>query len=253
VPNLFSLQKTIRFRLASEGLRRGKQREQRLSSIAGTKQRFPFLCFLWFEEVLTLPRYLAPDFTHYISERLEMIFSQREVTEGQTRKRNMKTRLTKTIMSSLNFTCALGCLVAAIAVGTSTAARAAADAQVCSVCSVDMLRGLYLWTFDGYTRLGGNLLPKAVLQGLQFNGDGTTYNTFGTVNIGGTLTIDATGGVGTYTVAADCTGTLSITGGPTFNMYVGPGGKEIWTTQTNVGSSDGTGLGVGTATRLPGR
>ena len=94
------------------------------------------------------------------------------------------------------------------------------------VCSVDRLRGLYVWTFDGYTRLGGNLVPKAVMQGLQFNGDGTTYNTFGTVNIGGTIIIDATGGVGIYTVAADCTGTLSITDGPTFNMYVGPGGKR---------------------------
>ena len=151
-------------------------------------------------------------------------------------------------MSSLSFTCALGCLVAAIAVGTSATGGPATDAQV---CSADRLTGLYVWTFDGYTRLGGNLLPKAVMQGLQFNGDGTTYNAFGTVNIGGTITIDATGGVGIYTVAADCTGTLSITNGPSFNIYVGPGGKEIWTTQTNVGSGDGTGLGVGTATRLP--
>jgi hypothetical protein len=39
----------------------------------------------------------------------------------------------------------------------------------------------------------------------RFNGDGTTFNPFGTVNIGGTVIIDATGGVGTYTVAADCT------------------------------------------------
>ena len=57
-----------------------------------------------------------------------------------------------------------------------------------------MLRGLYLWTFDGYTRFGGNLVPKAVMQGLRFNGDGTTFNPFGTVNIGGTIIIDATGG-----------------------------------------------------------
>jgi len=162
----------------------------------------------------------------------------------------MKTKLLKRITSHLLFACALASLVAAMAVSTPSAARAEAGAQV---CSVNRLQGLYLWTFDGYTRLGGNLLPKAVLQGLQFNGDGTTYNTFGTVNIGGTLTIDATGGVGTYTVAADCTGTLSITGGPTFNIYVGPGGKVIWTTQTNVGSDDGTGLSVGTATLLPGR
>ena len=85
-------------------------------------------------------------------------------------------------------------LVAATALGTSATAGAAADGQV---CSVHMLRGFYLWTFDGYANLGGNLVPKAVLQGTRFNGDGTTINTFGTVNIGGTIIIDATGGVGT--------------------------------------------------------
>jgi hypothetical protein len=161
----------------------------------------------------------------------------------------MKTKLTKIIMSSLAFTCALICLVAVIAAGTSGTAGAAADGQA---CSVHMLKGLYLWTFDGYANLpGGNLVPKAVMQGLQFNGDGTTFNTFGTVNIGGTIIIDATGGVGTYTVAADCTGTISITNGPSFNMYVGPGAQKVWTNQ--IVGAGATGLGVGTATRLPGR
>ena len=159
----------------------------------------------------------------------------------------MKTKLTKMIMSSLAFACALVCLAATMAPGTSATARAEADRH----CSAGMLRGLYLWTFDGYTDLGGGLVPKAVMQGLQFNGDGTTYNTFGTVNIGGTIIIDATGGVGTYTVAPDCTGTLSITDGPSFNMYVGPGAQQIWITQ--VVGAGATGLGVGTATRLPGR
>ena len=64
------------------------------------------------------------------------------------------------------------------------------------------------------------------MQGLRFNGDGTTLNTFGTVNIGGTIIFDVTGAVGTYTVAPDCTGTLSPSpGAPTFNMYVGTGCK----------------------------
>ena len=119
-------------------------------------------------------------------------------------------------MSCLAVACAAVCLAAAMALETSANARAAPDTQV---WKVDRLHGLYMWTFDGYTRLGGNLLPKAVMQGLQFNGDGTS-KPFGTVNIGGTIIIDATGGVGTYTVAADCTGTLSITGGPSFNMYM---------------------------------
>ena len=160
----------------------------------------------------------------------------------------MKVKLIKDIMSSLLFACALVSLVAAMALGTSATAGAAADGQV---CSVHMLRGLYLWTFDGYANLGGNLVPKAVMQGTRFNGDGTTINAFGTVNIGGTIIIDATGGVGTYTVAADCTGTLSIIDGPSFNMYIGPGAQKLWITQ--IVGAGATGLGVGTATLLPGR
>ena len=160
----------------------------------------------------------------------------------------MKTKLTKMIMSSLALGCASVCLAAAMAVGTSATAQSAPDARA---CSVGMLRGLYLWTFDGYANFGGNLVPKAVMQGTRFNGDGTTINAFGTVNIGGTIIIDATGGVGTYTVAADCTGTLSITDGPSFNMYAGPGAQTLWITQ--IVGAGATGLGVGTATRLPGR
>ncbi len=161
----------------------------------------------------------------------------------------MKTKLVKSITSYLLFGCALVSLVAALALGTSTTARAADDAQV---CSVHMLRGSYIWTFEAYSNFGGTLVPTAVMQGLRFNGDGTTLNTFGTVNIGGTIIVDVTGAVGTYTVAADCTGTLSITGGPNFNIYVGPGAQKVWTTEIAGGDVTG-GLGVGTATRLPGR
>ena len=160
----------------------------------------------------------------------------------------MKTKLMKMIVTSLAFGCALVCFVATIAPGTSTTSQAAADA---SVCSAGTLKGLYLWTFDGYQNVAGNLLPKAIMQGTRFNGDGTLINAFGTVNIGGFIIIDATGGVGTYTVAPDCTGTISITDGPSFNIYVGPGGQQLWTTQTGGGAGAGVGLGVGTATRVP--
>ena len=161
----------------------------------------------------------------------------------------MKAKLVKNITSYLLFGCALVSLVAAMALGTSTTAEAAADGQV---CSVHMLRGSYIWTFEAYSNFGGTLVPTTVMQGLRFNGDGTTLNTFGTVNIGGTIIVDVTGAVGTYTVAADCTGTLSITGGPNFNIYVGPGAQKVWTTQIAGGDVTG-GLSVGTATRLPGR
>jgi hypothetical protein len=159
----------------------------------------------------------------------------------------MKMKLVKSTIASFIFACALVSLIAAMGQGTPATARAEADTRG---CSVGMLRGSYIWTFDGYTDFGGTLVPKAVMQGLRFNGDGTTFNTFGTVNVGGTIIFDVTGAVGTYTVAADCTGTLSVPDGPSFNIYVGPGAQQVWTTQIGGGV---VGLGVGTATRLPGR
>src|SRR5881394_4039330 len=99
----------------------------------------------------------------------------------------MKTKLTKIIMSSLAFTCALVCLVAVIAPSTPATAQAPADGRV---CSVGMLKGLYLSSWDGYANFGGSLVPKAVMEGKRFNGDGTWFNEFGTVNVGGTTIID---------------------------------------------------------------
>jgi hypothetical protein len=164
------------------------------------------------------------------------------------RKIIMKTKLLKSITGCFLFVCALASLMATMTLGTPATARAAVDGG--RVCSVGILKGLYLWTFDGYQNFGGNFVPKAVMQGLRFNGDGTTFNPFGTVNIGGTVIIDATGGVGTYTVAADCTGTLSITGAPTFNIYVGPGAQKVWTLETSPNPA-GLGVSVGTAVRVP--
>src|SRR5437870_3192659 len=163
------------------------------------------------------------------------------------RKIIMKTKLLKSITGCFLLVCALASLIATMTLGTPATARAATDGRV---CSVGMLKGLYLWTFEGYANLGGNFVPRAVMQGLRFNGDGTTFNPFGTVNIGGTVIIDATGGVGTYTVAADCTGTLSITGAPTFNIYVGPGAQKVWTLETSPNPA-GLGVSVGTAVRVP--
>jgi hypothetical protein len=160
----------------------------------------------------------------------------------------MKTKLTKMIMSSVAFACASLCLAAAMAQGTFATPRSEADARN---CHVGMLRGLYLSTLDGSQNVGGNLVPKAIMEGKRFNGDGTFINDFGTVNIGGFIIIDTGGLGGTYTVAPDCTGTISVPDGPSFNMYVGPGAQKVWFTQIGGGAGDGSGLGVGTATRLP--
>jgi F0F1-type ATP synthase membrane subunit c/vacuolar-type H+-ATPase subunit K len=160
----------------------------------------------------------------------------------------MKTKLTKMILSSLAFAGALVCLAAAMAQGTSATARSEAAARN---CHVGMLRGLYLATLDGSQSVGGNLVPKAIMEGKRFNGDGTFINDFGTVNIGGFIILNTGGFGGTYTVAPDCTGTISVPDGPSFNMYVGPGAQKFWFTQIAGGAGDGSGVGVGTATRLP--
>jgi hypothetical protein len=152
-------------------------------------------------------------------------------------------------MSSLAVACASVCLAAAMVLGPGTSATAGpAPARV---CNVGMLNGLYLWTLDGYQNFGGNPVPKDLLEGIQFNGNGTFTVPFGTVNIGGFIVIDVSGSGGTYTVAGDCTGTLSINDGPTFNMYIGPGAQQLSIINTGGGPGDGTGLGLGTATRLP--
>ena len=160
----------------------------------------------------------------------------------------MNTKLLKSVTSGFLVACALASLIATMAPGTSTTARAAADGRV---CHAGMLKGLYLFTVDGgYTKIGENLLPTGVMEGKRFNGDGTFINDFGTVNIGGSIIIDTTGGVGTCTVAPNCTGTLSVPGGPSFNMYVGPGAQKLW---VNLTAGGATGVGVGTATRQPGQ
>ena len=161
----------------------------------------------------------------------------------------MKMKLVKSTIASLIFACALVSLVAAMGQGTSAPARAEADARG---CSVHMLRGLYLSTLDGYQSVGGNLVPKAIMEGKRFNGDGTFINDFGTVNIGGFIIIDTGGLGGTYTVAPDCTGTISVPDGPSFNMYVGPGAQKVWTIQSSP-NPNSTGVSVGTLIRLPAR
>ena len=159
----------------------------------------------------------------------------------------MKTKLVKKIGSCSLFACALVSLVATLALGTSATAQSQPNPPV---CSVGMLRGLYLWSFDGYQYFGGNPVPKTLVGGIQFNGNGTLSIPFARINIGG-VPHDGSGAVGTYTVAANCTGTISIIGGTRFYMFVGSDGNGLSIMQTGGGPGDGTGVALGKATRQP--
>ena len=147
-------------------------------------------------------------------------------------------------MSSLLFACGLVSLVAAVAFGTSHSARANSAGDT---CSMQTLHGSYLFATHGWNIVGGVAQPKAIVEGIDFNGDGTLVSPFATVSLNGTI-IRSSGSPGTYTVAADCTGTLTFTGGASYDIFVDPNGKQLWMIQTG---------GVlpavfeGTATRLP--
>ena len=140
----------------------------------------------------------------------------------------MKTKLVKSIMSSLLFACALVSLVAVMSLGTSGIVRAGSPEET---CSVQTLRGSYLFATHGWNIVGGVAVPKAIVEGINFNGDGTLVSPFATVSINGMI-IHSSGSVGSYTVAADCRGTLTFTGGPSFDIFVDPNGKQLWMIQT---------------------
>jgi hypothetical protein len=156
----------------------------------------------------------------------------------------MKTRLIKTIVSSSLFACAVVSLVATQALSTSNTARA--DSRMLANCGVYTLRGSYLFTAHGWNIVGGVAQPKAIVEGIDFNGDGTLVSPFATVSINGTI-LHSSGSPGTYTVNADCTGALSFTGGPSFDIFVNAGGRQLWMIQTGPGSP----VFEGTATRVP--
>ena len=140
----------------------------------------------------------------------------------------MKLKLLKSITSCFLFACALASLIASMALGTSATARAAIAPLT---CSVHTLNGSYLFATHGWNIVSGVAVPKAIVEGINFNGDGTLVSPFATVSINGTI-IHSSGSLGTYTVNTDCTGTLSFTGGASFDIFVEASGRQLWMIQT---------------------
>jgi hypothetical protein len=159
----------------------------------------------------------------------------------------MKTKLVKTIMGISLFACALVSLAAAVAQGTSGVARPDSGMHD---CSAQTLRGSYLFATHGFNIVGGVAVPKAIVEGIDFNGDGTLVATFVTVSINGTI-IRASGTLGTYTVQASCQGTLTFADGNSFDTFVEPTGKQLWMIQTVAAIPPGaTAVFEGMATRI---
>lgn len=150
--------------------------------------------------------------------------------------------------------------VALCALALCLPALAAADEFNKNRCRNEILRGLYVFTANGFTRPPGSTpgtpwVPKAIIELLQFNGDGTlttpgvtVANPFG--DTGGILQPPA-GAPGVYTVNEDCSGSIQFgdAAGVSFKIQVDPHwGGTLWLIQTNPTNN----VFLGTATRVQG-
>ena len=100
-----------------------------------------------------------------------------------------------------------------------------------SACSERTLRGSYVFSASGFNIVSGVPQPKAIVEVIVFNGDGTLEVPAATVSLNGVI-VRSLHSVGTYTVADDCSGTIAFTG-PTYDMFLSKDGDEISMIQTN--------------------
>ncbi|MBV6416572.1 MAG: hypothetical protein CMLOHMNK_01166 [Steroidobacteraceae bacterium] len=127
-------------------------------------------------------------------------------------------------------------------------------------CTNETLTGRYIFNASGFTRPATSVpgtpwVPKAIIEVLQFNGDGTVTvpgvtvaNPFGDL---GSILQPPAGAPGVYSLNEDCSGTLQFgdANGVTFRMYVAPRrGHKIWLIQTNPANN----VFQGTAQRVGG-
>lgn len=103
-------------------------------------------------------------------------------------------------------------------------------------CDSTTLKGSYVFSATGFNIVGGVAQPKTIVELIDFHGNGALTVTGGTVSINGVITQIAPNGVGNYTVASDCTGTIAFIPGPSFNLVVEVDGKTGWMIQSNPNS-----------------
>src|SRR6266853_831252 len=76
-------------------------------------------------------------------------------------------------------------------------------------CTLKTLRGSYVFAASGFTIVAGVVQPKAIVEVIDFNGDGTLSVPAATRSVNGVIAQIPPGGVGDYTVEAGCTGRLT--------------------------------------------
>jgi hypothetical protein len=112
-------------------------------------------------------------------------------------------------------------------------------------CREDILTGQYVFSASGFTRPnpsapGTPWVPKAIVEVIHFNGDGTLTtpgvaiaNPFGDV---GNIVQPPAGAPGVYTINDDCSGTVHFLDANKVTYWIvvdPPQGHTVWMIQTN--------------------
>ncbi len=100
-------------------------------------------------------------------------------------------------------------------------------------CNLKTLRGSYFFAANGYTIVAVVAQPKAIVEVIDFKGDGTLSVPAATRSVNGVIGRTPPGGTGSYTVEAGCAGTLAFDAGPSFDIFISPKGEKLWMIQTN--------------------
>jgi hypothetical protein len=113
------------------------------------------------------------------------------------------------------------------------AALAACGVAQARDCSEATLEGLYVFSASGFNIVQGLAQPKAVTELIRFNGNGTVTVAAATANLNGVVFRSPPNGAGSYTVAADCTGSLQFTdrAHASFDLFIASDGHKIYMNQ----------------------
>jgi hypothetical protein len=123
-------------------------------------------------------------------------------------------------------------IAALITVVLITVKQGYAEQETEGSCTLATLQGLYVFDATGYNITPSGPQPKAIVEVLGFKGDGT-LTSLATRSVNGVVARGIVG-TGSYTVATDCTGTLTFNPqGPHFDIFIAPTGKEIHMIQTD--------------------
>ena len=99
-------------------------------------------------------------------------------------------------------------------------------------CSEATLDGTYLFAQNGVEIKGNEQRPFAIAGYDVFDGNGKVKG-HATTNFNGKITRSKEPLPGTYTVKADCTGTLTFTDGTRYDIFIAPDGSMFTFVHTN--------------------